>query len=532
VVPPDLVRLRVLPQHPTTTPDPVDVEVQGPLRVGPVGSRLAVFDYNRELDRTLPPAAPRADGSFPDYEPADARFHQLNAYAVAARAIEIVELELGRGLSWGFSGNRLMLLPHAGYMNNAFYSEDTQSLQFFSFALDDGSVYHTCLVHDIVAHEVGHALLDSIRDRYTEGNDPQTSALHEAFGDLAAVFAALSHETVRVKLLKATKGNLRNENGVASIAEEFRGEGRRRLPLRNLAERVPLSVYEGVVEPHALSLKFTRAVWEAMARMYDINRRAGDDAERALRVARTALQRMVLRGLDYLPPADGTFEDFAKGILRADCFSNPDDALGFRVALAEALVEGGIGKTADALQDATVSETGWNLPRDWPRISPTEAYSFLDRHRKRLALYPEPEFRDFVVSAFHITKKPPELTEIDEVILLYEYPVDVELKGRRFAALQGKWLTIWGGGTLAFGADGILRHHAQKPVTRERVRAACEFIAEAISGSEVAVLYQTEEDEARRATSRRVFRADVVRDHIVYKSNESVACSLAGRLQV
>jgi hypothetical protein len=44
---------------------------------------------------------------------------------VASRAIELVELELGRSLGWGFEANRLLVLPHAGYMANAFYSDDT-----------------------------------------------------------------------------------------------------------------------------------------------------------------------------------------------------------------------------------------------------------------------------------------------------------------------------------------------------------------------------------------------------------------------
>ena len=41
------------------------------------------------------------------------RFHQLNTYAIAARATELVELELGRPLRWGFEGSRLLVVPHA-----------------------------------------------------------------------------------------------------------------------------------------------------------------------------------------------------------------------------------------------------------------------------------------------------------------------------------------------------------------------------------------------------------------------------------
>ena len=124
------VAIPAFPQHPDSRGGTVVIEVDGPLLAGPVGPRVAVFDYNRDLDELFPPATPRADGTFPDYDPTDLRFHQLNAYAVTARAIEFVEGELGRSLSWGFDGGRLIVLPHAGHMANAFYSEATNSAQF------------------------------------------------------------------------------------------------------------------------------------------------------------------------------------------------------------------------------------------------------------------------------------------------------------------------------------------------------------------------------------------------------------------
>jgi hypothetical protein len=244
------VILRVIPQHPRETPDPVEVQVKGPLRPGPVGTHLAVYDYNRDMDRVAAAAAPRRDGSFPDYDIDDFRFHQLNAYAVVTRAAELMELELGRGLGWGFEASRLIVLPHAGYMANAFYSEDTHSLQFYSFRQQDGDIYHTALVHDIVAHETGHALLDAVRDRYTEANEPETAALHEAIGDLTAVFAALTHAEVRSRLLRDAGPQLEGSNPVANIAEDFGGAGPAgNLSLRDLTSNRPPSAYAGVVEP-------------------------------------------------------------------------------------------------------------------------------------------------------------------------------------------------------------------------------------------------------------------------------------------
>jgi hypothetical protein len=520
------VTLRVFSQQPQTTPEPIEVTVAGPLLPGPVGSRLAVFDYNRELDRLFPAATPNKDGSFPDYPATDLRFHQLAAYAVAARAIELVEFELGRTIGWGFDGNRLIVLPHAGYMANAFYSEETQSLELYSFRLDKRRVYHTCLVHDIVAHETGHALLDAIRDRYTEGLHPETHALHEAIGDIAAVFASLSHEVNRVQLLRDCGQDLRRANAVAAIAEEFEEGAVGRIALRTLTGDQAMD-FEGVTEPHDLSLKLTRAVWDALARMYDRVLQAGHEPEEALRLSRTALQRMVVRGFDYLPPADATFMDFATAMLRADVHKNPEDEHGFRASVADAMVAGGIAPTAQVLLGEPAHEGPWPVPAAWPRLTPTEVYLFLDGHRERLALSRQPAYRDFVVREFHITNKPPDHTEIDEVIVVYEYPVDVALKPP--GGQDEMWIPVWGGGTLVFDRDGNLLHHAEKPVTRDRVREAMAFVLSEADSGAVTVLGPGDDDRLRRNAARRPFAIELSGDTITFRTNPAARCRSGAR---
>lgn len=518
------VTLRVIPQHPRETPEPVEVRVKGPLLPGPVGTHLAVFDYNRDRDTVAAAAAPRRDGSFPDYDVDDFRFHQLNAYAVATRAAELVELELGRGLAWGFEASRLIVLPHAGYMANAFYSEETHSLQFYSFRQqEDGDIYHTALVHDVVAHETGHALLDAVRDRYTEANEPETAALHEAIGDLTAVLAALTHAEVRARLLLEAGPELRGSNPVANIAEDFGGSGPAgKLSLRVLTSTRPPAAYEGVIEPHELSLQLTTAVWQALVRLFQANRAAGDDPDEALRLARRVVQRMVVRALDYLPPADATFDEFAVAMLRADVFANPDDRRGFRSLVAQALTQGGVLQDPQGALEVTTARPWRGRPPAWPRLTPLEAYVLLDAHRSELALSPFAGYRDFVVHGFDVTSKPPDHDTIDEVILVYEYPVEVELP-RRFGSLAGQWITIWGGGTLVFDSDGGLRHHARKPVTAKRIRRTLEFLA-SIVGTALTEVHRTDDDRLRLAAARRPYLAEVGPEGVTLRTNPAARC--------
>jgi hypothetical protein len=519
----DRITLSVIPQHPRTTPNPVEVTVKAPVYAGPVGPDLAVFDYDRERDRVLPAARPDRHGGFPGFPVDDPRFHQLNAYAIAARAIDLVESELGRLLGWGFEANRLIVLPHAGYLANAFYEEDTHSLQFYSFRQLDGSVYHTSLIHDIVAHETGHALLDSVRDRYTEGNHRETAAIHEAVGDLAAVFAAFSHQVVREQFLASAGPTLRGPNLVASIAEDFQTSADGTLALRDLVSLVDPAVLRQTTDPHVLSLQLSGALWEALVRIYEVNL-GSLDAEPAFKLARTALQRMFVRAFDYLPPADATFAEFATAIYRADRFANPEDDLGYRGVVAKTLADRGlIGSPAEIADESDADDPWPNVPPSWPRLTLAEAYVFLDQNRKRLALSTQATYRDFVVRDLQVVSRPPEHTAIEAVVLTYEYPVDVELDAAAFGRLGGYWLPIWGGGTLVFDFDGRLRHHAEKPVTRERIREALRFLR-SVADTSLVQAESTLEERLLVSVMRSPYVTRISGDRVTVRGNPAARC--------
>ena len=137
---------------------------------------------------------------------------------------------LGRAVPWGFDGNRLIVVPHAGYGENAFYDQHSKSLQFYYFGDIDRPGY-TCLSHDIIAHETGHAVLDGIRPLYNESCSVQTAAFHEFIGDLTAILLALFNNDIRHQLQGLTMGDLSEVDLVADLARQFGEavEGRRYL---------------------------------------------------------------------------------------------------------------------------------------------------------------------------------------------------------------------------------------------------------------------------------------------------------------
>jgi hypothetical protein len=155
-------------------------------------------------------------------------FHQQMVYAVAMTTIKNFEKALGRKIQWSPHAyraqnkyatdfvKRLRIYPHALREPNAYYSPLKKSLLFgyFSSMPDSpgvmlpGETIYTCLSHDIIAHEITHALLDGMHRRYVEATHVDSLAFHEAFADIVALFQHFTFpEVLRAQIAK-TRGDL------------------------------------------------------------------------------------------------------------------------------------------------------------------------------------------------------------------------------------------------------------------------------------------------------------------------------------
>ena len=210
---------------------PFRIEWEPGLGDGPTSSRFAVVDFNADTGVLVPPAkwdqelrhfvGPK--GEVLDSEGSGLyQFHQVNVWAVAQSVLDLFEgpLALGRPIPWGTDGNRLILVPHAGFGENAFYDRRSKAIQCYYYG-DAGSPRYTCLSHDIVAHETGHAILDGIRPCYYLFSSAETAAFHEFVADFTTIIAALRINELRRVVADQTKGDLGKDNFLSSLAEEL-----------------------------------------------------------------------------------------------------------------------------------------------------------------------------------------------------------------------------------------------------------------------------------------------------------------------
>ncbi len=348
-----------------------------PLEPGPAGRLFRVdnLDGDRGVEYRRADLDDRhvliADGYQPS--PTDPRFHQQMVYAVCANVYSAFRLALGRTLSWGF-GDRvspaiLLLRPHFGEQRNAYYVNQgtTGSICFGYYPAEErptdrsmpGGYVFTCLSHDIVVHEVTHALLDGLRANFAVPSGPDVAAFHEAFADLVAIFQHFSYRELLMVAMRRCRGALEKAELLRDLARQFGHTTGQKGPLRSAIEvdlEHPKQYQEGL-EAHELGSVLVSAVFDAFVTIFKrktertirlatngsgvlLPGEISHDlqnvlAEKASRLASQFLT-ICIRAIDYCPPVGINYGDYLRALITADYDVVPDDPWDYRGALIDA----------------------------------------------------------------------------------------------------------------------------------------------------------------------------------------------------
>jgi hypothetical protein len=481
---------------------------------GPVGYRVEVVDYDATHDTFYLPQPPPATES-EDADPFDGYtdlqfqtdpvFHRFNAYALVMRTLARFEFALGRRISWGFEGHQLKIAPHAFADANAFYSEKDQALLLGYFPGRKGMVY-TCLSHDVVVHETTHALVDGLRERYTEPSSPDQAAFHEGFADVVALLSVFSLRGIVEKMIDAG-GALRDRRLVATglltpvalresiifgLAEQVGQEigASRGKALRRSLELLPSTSYleeEEYLEPHRRGEVLVAAMLNAFIHMWTrrlevlVEDRVRVDRARAVEegadIADTLLTSAI-RALDYAPPVDITFGDYLSALLTADREIRPSDLrYELRNTIRESFVAYGISPASSEPggywppppENLTYGRThfeGMQRDRD-------EVFHFIWENRAALNLDNEAFTR--VTSVRPCTRVGEDGFVLHETICEYLQilePFAAELAALEVDVPEGmpseQKVKLFGAGILLFDEYGRLKFHVCNPISSER----------------------------------------------------------------
>jgi len=476
------------------------------LMAGPRGYRVQVVDYDSSthtLYKTVPRPPNRFDG--PPDDPfvklsdgallASPDFHAMSAYAIIMRTLARFEFALGRRVAWSFPGHQIQVAPHAFADANAFYSPEDQALLFGYFPKTQGKgMIFGCLAHDIVSHETTHALLDGLRERYTDPSSPEQAGFHEGFADLVALLSVFSLQDVVRKTLDGRRGTQLSAKAVESpslrhsiltgLAKQFGQElsGIRANALRRSVMLTPGQDYlhdPEFEEPHRRGEVLVAAVMNAFLEAWSYRLQPyihvgkldrGRAVEEGADVA-DHLLTICIRALDYCPPTDLQFCDFASALLTADFEMYPkDEKYRFRKTLLDSFLAYGIKPTSQG----STQPGAWDPPDVRPvsdrthfegmQRDPDEAFRYIWENRKAFHLHANAYTR--VLSVRPAVRIAGDGFALHETVI--EYLQLLKIRARELAGLHiekpkgmadSQEVTLYGGNAMIFDQYGLLKYN-------------------------------------------------------------------------
>ena len=288
------------------------------------------------------------------YQKGTPQFRYWAAAAAGRRGADFWSGILPRGTNWHSTvGTELTLRLDEGEDINAFY--DRTGLSFFHATVANRTVF-SGESPDVLCHEMGHAILDSIRPQLWNVANFEVPAFHESFGDMSAILTALQVPSLRAEVLADTSGTLYRNSRLSRLAEQLGWAIRQDHPtdvepdsLRNAVNslayqdptRLPRFAPASSLsrEPHSLSRVFTAGFFEGMGGMLKVIAGARMPTEADLLQASQDIATILITAIVQTPVVTAYFSQVAAHMV-AVAAAQPGNRYGD--ALKSAFVRHGI----------------------------------------------------------------------------------------------------------------------------------------------------------------------------------------------
>ncbi len=211
-----------------------------------------------------PPAEPDEFGNFFHIKPSDPSFEAAHLFGSAHFTMDVWEGYFGRPIPWHFGRQferlELSLLPsldnaHIGWGFLETGGTDEHGGEYRPYSLN----------FDVVAHEIGHAIIYSVIGLpVSEDASGEYYGFHESAADLVAMLASLHFGSVVDDLLENTRGNLYTFNRLNRFAE-LSDNAQIRMAAN---DRVLSEFAHGWSSEHALSEPLTGAMFDILIDIY------------------------------------------------------------------------------------------------------------------------------------------------------------------------------------------------------------------------------------------------------------------------
>lgn len=229
----------------------------------------------------------------------------------------------------------LNIYPMAGLDLNAYY--DRKSIKYFYYfdAVLKKNTY-LCESADVVSHELGHAILDTLRPDFWNVQSYEIWALHEFFGDFIAIINILNNEQILRLAIKETGDNLFKSNTISRLAEHFAKtlynvtKGKTGIDPNSLRDAVNHFSY---IDPkhlpeeesndklsrecHSFSRVMTGCFYEILIEIYNYEKQTMDNIA-AMQLAKNVITKYLFLSIIDVPCTNKIFKTLCKKIIQVD----------------------------------------------------------------------------------------------------------------------------------------------------------------------------------------------------------------------
>jgi hypothetical protein len=248
-------------------------------------------------------------------------------------------------------GSGLAVFPAETEELNAYYDRHRGLL--FGVAKSPIGRIWTANSADMVAHEVGHAVLDGLRPDLFDVAGEEAAAMHEAFADISVFVSAVVGEIrVAEHVVEVSAGFVGASTAASRVAEQLGDAYRRNRPalveadcLRNLANRFAYQDFRTLPamapayllsqSPHSFGRIFSGAFLSMVEGLFHaVDGRTGEDLQAV--VVKSA--RLLVGALADARIRDQLFAEVAITMIRK-AFASPDFSTDERDAVVRAIVD-------------------------------------------------------------------------------------------------------------------------------------------------------------------------------------------------
>jgi Fungalysin metallopeptidase (M36) len=311
------VALNFIPNDPMSGPAAPQMRSQLPRPNRPAG--IAGFTFTN----------PVAQGLYSVGTP-EFLFWQCREAALAA--LETWESFAGELTAWSDRAANQKNLPlqqqGPGNVLNAFY--DRQSFSFFKFVTPKKTTLSGSST-DVVSHEVGHGLLDSVRTDLFDSMFLEAAAFHEGFADCIAILTALNDQPSRQAVLAAAP-DLGKPNFIETTAEDLSdgvlqafgpklNSSSPRHALNSFAFQIPSTLppdgppSQLINESHSFGQVFSGSFYDCLRNIFASMPAQG---EQELLAAAQSLAKIVLAAVGAAPLVPRFIESVGRSMISAD----------------------------------------------------------------------------------------------------------------------------------------------------------------------------------------------------------------------